>query len=544
MRVTTKADTERLRVPLTPLMALLLWTGFLLLVRSPQQSFLAHDEGYYAQQARWILANQDWLTVGWWGDIVFDRTIALQWLIAISYRLFGWSETAARIPSGLASLGAVVLTWRLGTRFWDHRVGWWGAAILAVTPIWAQASRLAMQDIVLVFLELLGIWALLRAEETSRRWGWGLLAGAAVGLGFFVKSVMMVLPVVALMPYLIQRWRIHLTNPGLYGGLILGFIPPGIWLGLSLQQYGWLPLQQLLGKVLRLSQVSQGSGAFYPTTPFFYVWNIPANGFPWVFFAIAGFIMAWRSPHLQRRWLWLGYPLILLAALMAFDTRTWYYPLQLHPFLALFAGLTLTRLTERYVALAKPQRRLPLLLTNILSGVAVVLLVAGLVLLTGPVWGLDPDLGAYGWLGLAGGIGWLVPGWVMIRDRNTRWHRRGELWQLGWLLGPALVITALFTTGLWGNYSTDVKTALNSPPLADILANPVHFIQPGAGVTAVLLTNYTPHLGQRFNNPADIPPETYAWAPGVEAPEGFTQIATVRDWQLVLKDGLTDQEGE
>ena len=201
-------------------MALVLWAGFFLLLRSPEQSLMAHDEGYYAQQARWILAHQDWVTVGWWGDVVFDRTIAVQWLIALSYQLLGRSEAAARLPTAVASLGAVILTWRLGTRLGDSRVGWWGAAILVVTPIWAQASRLATQDIVLVFLELLGIWALLRAETASHRWRWGLLAGSTVGLGFFVKSVMIVLPLVALVPYLLQRRRVHLANPGLYGGLL------------------------------------------------------------------------------------------------------------------------------------------------------------------------------------------------------------------------------------------------------------------------------------------------------------------------------------
>ena len=537
MRGITKAATQPQSIPLQPLIALLLWAGFFLLIRSPQQSFLAHDEGYYAQQARWILVNQDWLTVGWWGDVVFDRTIALQWLIAAGYQLLGRTETVARLPATLASLGAVMLTWRLGTRFWDHRVGWWGAAILAVTPIWAQASRLATQDIVLVFLELLGLWALLRAEETPRRWGWGLLAGATVGLGFFVKSVMIALPLVALAPYLLQRWRIHLLNPGLYGGLLLGFLPPGLWLGLSLQLYGGLPLQQLFGKVLRLSQVSQGSGAFYPTTPFFYLWNIPANGFPWVFFAIAGGIIAWRSPQLQRRWLWLGYPLILLACLTAFDTRTWYYPLQLHPVLALFASLALTHLTERYRALARPRRRLPLALTWVISGLAVVLLGAGFILLIGPLWDLDPSLQPYGWIGIGGGLGWLVPGWITFRDRNTRWGRRGWLWQWGWLLGPALAITALFGTGLWGNYSADVKAALDRPPLGSILdQNLVHFIQPNAGATVVLLTNYTPNLGQRFNHLADLPPGEYAWAPVGALPEGVVPVAAVRDWQLVRRE--------
>lgn len=126
---------------------------------------MAYDEGYYAQQARWILDNRDWVTVGWWGQPVFDRTIGAQWLIALSFQWFGRIEWAARLPSMAASLGAILLTWRIGLRLLPPTTGLWGAAILAVMPLWMQSSKLATQDIVLVFLELLAIWGLLKSEE-------------------------------------------------------------------------------------------------------------------------------------------------------------------------------------------------------------------------------------------------------------------------------------------------------------------------------------------------------------------------------------------
>lgn len=518
------------------LVVLLLWAGLFLLIGSPQQSLMAHDEGYYAQQARWILANQDWITVGWWGEPVFDRTIGLQWLIALSYSIFGRSEWAARLPTALASLGAVLLTWRLGERFGGNKVGWWGAAILVVTPIWAQASRLAMQDILLVFLELLGIWALLRLEETGQRWRWGLLAGTVVGLGFLVKSVMVVLPVVAILPYLIQHRRIHLTNPALYGGLVLGFIPAGIWLWLSVQRYGWLPLQQLFGKVLHLSQVSAGSTYYTATSPGFYLWNIPANTFPWSLFAIAGVVIALRSARFTRGWLWLGYPLILLVALTIFDTRTWYYPLQLYPFLAMYAALALHSLTKRYGAPSRFQRRLPVRLSWVLGAVALLLLGAGGVLLSAPAWGIDPALRPYGWIGIGGGIGWLVPLIVMLQDGETRWNQRGWLWQTGWLLGPGLAVAAVFLTGLWGNYSADVKTALNGAPVDAILGNHrIHFVQPGADATSVLLTYYTRQLGDPLDNWNQMPAGAYAWAPQAPLPDELEAVATLRDRQLIQR---------
>ncbi|PSN20058.1 4-amino-4-deoxy-L-arabinose transferase, partial [filamentous cyanobacterium CCP5] len=398
----------------------------------------------------------------------------------------------------------------------------------------AQASRLATQDILLVCLELLGLWALLRVEDSRRRWPWGLLAGATVGLCFLIKSVMVVLPVVAIAPYLLQKWRIHLTNWGLYVGLVLGFIPVGVWLGLSSQRYGAVPVQQLLGKVLLLSQVAEGSNAYYPTTPFFYGWNIPANTFPWALLAIAGVVVALRSPWIDRGWLWIGYPLILLVELAAFDTRTWYYPLQIYPFLALFAALALTQLTRRYVSTAPFQRQLPLRLSWLVGCIGFVLLIAGAVLLSAPLWGIDPNLQTYGWIGIGGGLGWLVPMVIALQDGTSRWQRRGWLWQMGWLLGPGLAIAALFLSGLWGNYSPDVKTALRTAPVAPILAqHPIYFIQPDATAIGVLLTFYTPELGDRLASWEALPANAYAWGPSPIPPD-YETIITLRDWQLAL----------
>ncbi|NJL09200.1 MAG: hypothetical protein HC908_00115 [Calothrix sp. SM1_7_51] len=62
---------------------------------------------------------------------------------------------------------------------------------------------------------------------------WGILAGSTFGLGFLIKGFMIFLPGVAIFPYLLLtlRHKRHLTNPGLYLGLILGAIPVFIWFG-------------------------------------------------------------------------------------------------------------------------------------------------------------------------------------------------------------------------------------------------------------------------------------------------------------------------
>ncbi|MEN9205330.1 MAG: hypothetical protein Q6K70_05940, partial [Thermostichales cyanobacterium DRC_bins_46] len=83
-----------------------------LLVPPAQGSLMAHDEGYYALQGRWIVETGDWLTPQWWGEPLFDRTIGLQVLMALSFALWGRSEWSARLPSLLAAgVSSGLLVW-------------------------------------------------------------------------------------------------------------------------------------------------------------------------------------------------------------------------------------------------------------------------------------------------------------------------------------------------------------------------------------------------------------------------------------------------
>jgi 4-amino-4-deoxy-L-arabinose transferase-like glycosyltransferase len=525
-------------------LGLLLWAGGLLAIRHPQQSLMAHDEGYYAQQARWILETQDWITVGWWGTPVFDRTIGVQWLIALSYQAFGVQEWSARLPSLLASLAALWLTWRLGQRLQPLTNGVWGAAILAVMPLWVQSSQLATQDMVLICLELLTLWALLQSEDHPQRcWGWGMVAGMALSLGFLAKSVMIVLPAIALLPYLIwgHRSHRHLANPGLYAGLMLGALPSALWLGASVGRYGLLPLQQLLGKLLLLSQAGSASATpatFQSTTTVaYYLWHLPLTTFPWVGVAALGGWLVWRHPQVGRRSLWLGYPLVLLLLLSLFDTRTWYYSLQLYPFVALLAGVGLTHLGRLYRCRAPRRHRLALGLSWALGVLAVLLLSAGAALVLTPAPLVSAELRPYGWLGLMGGLGWLLP-WGLGLWRGTRVSRsRQALWQGGWLLGSWLGIAAAFATGLWGNYCGDLKTALASEPIAGVLAgNSIYMVQPGGDRDSILLSFYTPHLASALTDWRDLPSEAYGWGNTqlvpITAPD-YQVVATLGEWQLI-----------
>jgi 4-amino-4-deoxy-L-arabinose transferase-like glycosyltransferase len=508
---------------LPPSVWLLLWVLPLILIRSTQQSLMAHDEGIYAAQARAILMTGDWLAPQWGGEFNFDRTIGIQWLIAGCYSRFGISEGVARLPSAIAYFLSVFLTYRIGIRLLNPRLAWIGAAMFSVIPLVAQYGRLGTQDMVLVCVELTAIWALLQ-----QKLGWGILAGACFGLGFMIKGFMVIPAAIALIPFLIARN--HFLNPGIYIGLILGAIPSAGWLGFSIQKYGNIVTEELFGKLLHLKgQTYQGAG------PEYYFWNIPANGFPWVFFALWGIGLAYRNLAVQdllrrnqARSLLLGYPILLLIELTLFGTKTHYYPLQLMPFVGLLGAIALDHMVVEYAN--DRSKRLFKSLTILLS-------ILGLTALG---LGIQQENRLIGLVFLSGAVGWF--GLVAIRLLRHRFglEQSARQWFAGWLLTSWLVLSTLNITGLWGNYDPNLKTFLEKPTVREVLrSHLIQFVVNEDGQTRsqrkthLLLNFYTPQIGSEVQL-NQLSKGSYAWVdPTFTINEGI--IDDFKGWKLIRK---------
>ena len=528
---------------------LLGWSGLLLVCSLIQTSLMAHDEGTYAAESRFMLESGQLLARQWWGTPTYSHGILLNWLIVASYWLFGVSDRVARLPDVLACMVSVLLTYDIGkilfaSQPWPYAaaarlLGLLSGLLLMVFSLWAQYGHLATQDMLLVSVELLGIWALLRAERAQWRRAFGFLAGLSLGLGFLVKTFMIALPALALLPYLVLQHRRHrhLANPGLYAGLLTGIGAVALWLGLSVAEYGDLVWASMFGKLGELSEESfHADGG-----PFYYLWNIPVNTMPWALFAITGAVMVLRNlwkpnpkasgqsyPH---RWLLL-YPFILAALLTAFSTKTPYYALQLHPFLAMFSALALYQIAFQKVRWPR------LLLSYGFSTLGLLVTVLAAIALLAPLLNNPPpvleEVRPYAPIALVVGIGWaLLPAWM----------NQPQKWLATWLIPVWLTFCGAGLIGLFGSYSADLKAGLTTPPIASIVnAHPVDFVvgaewSPEAHKTFTLLSFYTPRLGQ-INRPVEESrPGSYAWLSPNAAPElvgrQYEVVGELRDWQLI-----------
>ena len=79
--------------------------------------FVGPDEPRYAWIARDMVESGDWVTPRLYGHPWFEKPILYYWGAALSFKFFGVSEAAARLPSALAALVATLamawLAWRI-----------------------------------------------------------------------------------------------------------------------------------------------------------------------------------------------------------------------------------------------------------------------------------------------------------------------------------------------------------------------------------------------------------------------------------------------
>src|SRR5262245_60414947 len=89
------------------------------------------DEGHNAEAAREMLESGNWITPTFNFQLRVDKPALLYWLQAGAYRVFGVNECAARLPSALAAMFAVLLVYELGRRLFDVRTGLLAGLMLA-----------------------------------------------------------------------------------------------------------------------------------------------------------------------------------------------------------------------------------------------------------------------------------------------------------------------------------------------------------------------------------------------------------------------------
>lgn len=164
------------------------------------------DEPRFTLVAKQMVASGDWLFPHRGSELYSDKPPMLMWLEAACYQLVGNWRIAFLLPSLLAGLLTLLLTWDMGRRLWNPRVGLFAAVAVLATFQFAYQVKRAQIDPLVMALITLANWGLLLHFLKGPNWRAYWLGCFAAGLGVITKGVG-VLALLMFVPYLFARWR-------------------------------------------------------------------------------------------------------------------------------------------------------------------------------------------------------------------------------------------------------------------------------------------------------------------------------------------------
>lgn len=108
--------------------------------------FVGPDEPRYAWIARDMMESGDWVTPRLYGKPWFEKPPLFYWGAALSFKLFGVSEAAARLPSAISALLATLALAWLALRLYGAETARWLLLLLPTTVGMIGFSHAAATD--------------------------------------------------------------------------------------------------------------------------------------------------------------------------------------------------------------------------------------------------------------------------------------------------------------------------------------------------------------------------------------------------------------
>lgn len=294
------------------------------------------DEGRYAEIAREMLADGDWLMPHMNGIPHVQKPPLIYWFTAVSLAAFGREEWAARLPSALAAIGVVILIFLLAKRlFGDRNPAVAAALVLTTTGGFFAGSQLLTPDMLMTF------WIVAAITAAIHRHPWWFFL--FMGLGFLTKGPMaLVVPICAVVGW---QWGtpplVRSPMPWARGMLLA--------LGISLSWFVVLSIRdpELFRYFFQNELVERfGSTSHGRSKPFwFFLLVLPAGLLPWIFLlpwrGIWQRLRSGRRPDARQGLLvgWVVPPLVVLS-LSGSKLPTYILPL-LPAFALLVAGVSI-----------------------------------------------------------------------------------------------------------------------------------------------------------------------------------------------------------
>jgi len=490
-----------------------------------KRSYIAYDEGFYALQARWMLQNNNWVVPVWWDQFVLDRTVGIQFLIAKCQQIFGETSFFAHLPSTIAAIFMLFLTYKLHQELIGRKDAIFSALILSTTYIWIDFAHLATQDMIFSCLVTSGIYSLAKLREEKKSF-YLLIFGSWIGLAFFMKTFLVAIPLITLLPYLFKKQIINTKFFIL--GTIIGFLPFLIWSYYINPYLDKNIIFFLVDKVNTLSINNNFTNPFY-----YYIWNIPVNFLPWSIFSIIGLIYQLKNAK-QINYLLVYFPILFIFLLSIFSTKTPYYSLPIASILSIngYLGFKVT-LKINHLKFLFFQLISKIIPVCIFSTIIIYFLI------------LKKSINLNYKEEVFIITGFFISALVLITIKNAKSFRSIFL---TFLVCPYLIGSCMVQSGLLTDRSRNLRETIEYITSKERLHNqPINVIRDDLNVDdstskLIKILLITPTLGKDFKNLNELKPNEYAWMIKsnkiTNESENYQIIATdksLNPWKLIKK---------
>ena len=260
------------------------------------------DETRYAVVAREMKETGNWILPHLNGEIYAEKPPLFFWLVNLSTFFTGENtELANRLPSALAGLITILLTFLFGERLFHTRVGFLSSLVLATCLLFPQVSRWMALDSLFTLLFLLTIYCFYRGyEKEEGRRKYFLLGGLFIGLGVLTKGPIAYLPIPILLIFaLLQKDMKKFWNRDLLFGFLLSLTIILIWLIPAC----WIGGEDYTKRILFGQTIGRLTGTgkhVHSKSFFFYFTRFPIEFIPWIVFIPGAFMFGLRKGGEKR----------------------------------------------------------------------------------------------------------------------------------------------------------------------------------------------------------------------------------------------------
>lgn len=258
------------------------------------------DEPRYAEVAREMLLDGQYLVPHLNGEVYTQKPPLFFWAICLASGLTGGlDETAARLPSAVAAIGAIALTFLLARLFFGRRAAWLAAVVYATCAKVLWQGHVGQIDMLLGFWVLLAVylWALGWVRERPGLYPWFfVVTGVATvtkGPAGFLPPLLSIVAFLAVH----RDWRpLRELRVGrgflIWAAVVLAWLVPAV-LAAGEDYFRDIVFGQ------NLTRYVNPWGHYRPW--YYFLKVLPQDFFPWIYFLPAAVWAGWRGLEGERR---------------------------------------------------------------------------------------------------------------------------------------------------------------------------------------------------------------------------------------------------